>query len=68
MDLLLKRRKTSRILGELVGPKLLLLLELRMNAPQRLLGRWNGRAGLGAKTEEHRTVSLILLSHLSFYA
>jgi hypothetical protein len=68
MNLLLKSRKTSGIVGELVGPELLLLLQLRLDALERLLGRWDGRAGLGAKTEEHRTVSLILLSHLSFYA
>jgi hypothetical protein len=43
-------------------------LQLRMDTLERLLGWWNGRAGLGAKTEEHRTASLIRLPHLSFYA
>jgi hypothetical protein len=42
-------------------------LQMRVDALKRLLGRWDGCAGLGAKTEEHRTISLILLPHLSLY-
>jgi hypothetical protein len=53
MDLMLQSRKTSGILGKFVGPELLLLLQLRVDALKRLLGRWDGRAGRAAKTEEH---------------
>ena len=68
MDLLLQSCKAGGVLGKLFSPELLLLLQLRADVLEGMLGRWDGLPGLGAKTEEHQAASSILLPLLSFYA
>jgi hypothetical protein len=58
MDLLLQSGKAGGIVGELLSPKGLLLLKLRVNVLKSLPSRRDGLARLGTKTEEHRPASL----------
>jgi hypothetical protein len=62
MDLLLQSGKAGGIVGELLSPKGLLLLKLRVNVLKSLPSRRDGLARLGTKTEEHRPASFLITS------